>query len=70
MLGAVERAVDDDPRPGRFLLTGSVEAHLEQRTWPGTGRVVRLVLHGPTQRELTSAVAGRGLLPVLLHGAA
>lgn len=24
VLGAVKRAVDDDPRPGRFLLTGSV----------------------------------------------
>lgn len=68
VLGAVKRAVDDNSRPGRFLLTGSVEADLEQRTWPGTGRVVRLVLHGLTQRELTSATGGRGLLPMLLQG--
>ncbi|MGQ0775585.1 MAG: AAA family ATPase [Pseudonocardiales bacterium] len=31
VLGAVKRAVDDDPRPGRYLLTGSVEAELTQR---------------------------------------
>lgn len=31
VLGAIKRAVDDDPRPGRFLLTGSVEADLRQR---------------------------------------
>lgn len=57
VLGAVKRAVDDDPRPGRFLLTGSVEADLTQRMWPGTGRVVRVVLHGLTEREL---VGGSG----------
>jgi uncharacterized protein len=52
VLGAVKRAVDDDPRPGRFLLTGSVVADLDSRTWPGTGRVVRLPLYGLTVREL------------------
>jgi predicted AAA+ superfamily ATPase len=55
VLGAVKRAIDDDPRPGRFLLTGSVEAELTATTWPGTGRVVRLVLHGLTQREVAQA---------------
>jgi predicted AAA+ superfamily ATPase len=29
VLGAVKRAVDEDPRPGRFLLTGSVRAELD-----------------------------------------
>jgi predicted AAA+ superfamily ATPase len=38
ILGAVKHIVDDDPRPGRFLLTGSVKADLEAATWPGTGR--------------------------------
>jgi predicted AAA+ superfamily ATPase len=52
VLGAVKRAVDDDPRPGRFLLTGGVVADLDSRTWPGTGRVVRLPLYGLTVREL------------------
>jgi predicted AAA+ superfamily ATPase len=41
VLGAVKRAVDDDPRPGRFDLTGSVPAELENETWPGTGRLGR-----------------------------
>ncbi|MGH9000461.1 MAG: ATP-binding protein [Acidimicrobiia bacterium] len=68
VLGAVKRAVDDDPRPGRFLLTGSVEAELTARTWPGTGRVVRLVLHGLTQREIAE-VGGNGVLDAVSQGA-
>lgn len=52
VLGAVKRAVDDDPRPGRFLLTGSVRADLDTETWPGTGRVVRLPMYGLTVREI------------------
>ena len=45
VLGAVKRAVDSHSRPGRFLLTGSVRAHLEEETWAGTGRVVRLAMY-------------------------
>ncbi|WP_239405766.1 ATP-binding protein [Frankia sp. Cj3] len=67
ILGAVKRAVDDDPRPGRFLLTGSVEADFTTRQWPGTGRVVRLVLHGLTQREIARSVDQPGLLDLLLN---
>lgn len=67
VLGAIKRAVDDDPRPGRFLLTGSVEADLTQRMWPGTGRIVRMVLHGLTEREL-SQTGGAGLIEVALGG--
>jgi uncharacterized protein len=52
VLGAVKRAVDDDPRPGRFLLTGSTRGDLEAETWPGTGRVVRLPMFGLTEREI------------------
>jgi predicted AAA+ superfamily ATPase len=52
VLGAVNRAVDDDPRHGRFLLTGSVRADLDTQTWPGTGRIVRLRMYGLTEREL------------------
>jgi predicted AAA+ superfamily ATPase len=55
VLGAVKRAVDDEPGPGRFLLTGSVHADLDTQTWPGTGRLVRVQMHGLTVRE----VAGR-----------
>jgi predicted AAA+ superfamily ATPase len=58
ILGAVKRAVDDDPRPGRFLLTGSARGDIEAETWPGTGRVVRLALYGLTERELLGRVSG------------
>lgn len=58
VLGAVKRAVDDAPRPGRFLVTGSVRADLEGETWPGTGRLVRLALQPMTVGE------HRGLEPV------
>lgn len=51
VLGAVKRAVDADPRPGRFLLTGSVRADLDQEAWPGTGRLVRISMVGMTVRE-------------------
>jgi predicted AAA+ superfamily ATPase len=57
VLGAVARSVDDDPRPGRFLLTGSVRAEIESTPWPGTGRPQRLVMWPMTvreQRRLTS----------------
>jgi predicted AAA+ superfamily ATPase len=60
VLGAVKRAVDADGRPGRFLLTGSVRADLEQQTWPATGRVVRMQMYGLTEREVAGRVsAGR-----------
>jgi predicted AAA+ superfamily ATPase len=57
VLGAVARSADDDPRPGRFLLTGSVRAEIESTPWPGTGRLQRLVMWPMTvreQRRLTS----------------
>ena len=52
VLGAVKRAVDADPRPGRFILTGSVRADLQAEGWPGTGRIVRVAMTGLTVREL------------------
>jgi uncharacterized protein len=58
VLGAVKRAVDADPRPGRFILTGSVRADLEAETWPGTGRLVRLPVYGLTERELAGRAQG------------
>ncbi len=51
VLGAVKRAVDRDPRPGRFVLTGSVRADIEAETWPGTGRVVRVAMYPMTVAE-------------------
>lgn len=58
VLGAVKRAVDDDARPGRFLLTGSVRADLDVATWPGTGRLVRLRMYGLTVGELLGGPRG------------
>jgi predicted AAA+ superfamily ATPase len=51
VLGAVKRAVDADPRPGRYILTGSVRADFTAETWPGTGRLVRLPIYGMTVAE-------------------
>lgn len=51
VFGAVRRAVEADPRPNRFFLTGSVRAELENETWPGTGRLVRLRMYPMTVSE-------------------
>ncbi len=73
VLGAVKRAVDADPRPGRFLVTGSVRGDLDGELWPGTGRLTRVPMYGMTVREqaglgggapfLDRVVAGADLLP-------
>lgn len=68
VLGAVKRAVDRDPRPGRFVLTGSVRADLESETWPGTGRVVRLPMYGMTLRELEGRADAPPFLDRLAEG--
>jgi uncharacterized protein len=69
ILGAVKRAVDDDPRPGRFVLTGSSQADLTASGWPATGRIVRLTMypligrerHGdPTLPSLIDRILGDG----------
>ena len=74
VLGAVKRAVDADPRAGRFLITGSVRGDLDGELWPGTGRLTRVPMFGMTVREqaghggggapfLDRVVAGADLLP-------
>jgi len=68
VLGAVKRAVDDDPRPGRFLLTGSVRGDLEAPTWPGTGRVVPITLYGLAERELHGRIEGPTFVERLAEG--
>lgn len=55
VLGAIKRAVDTDPRPGRFIVTGSVRGDIDAETWPGTGRLVRLAICGLTPDELSGA---------------
>ncbi len=52
VLGAVKRAVDADPAPGQFLLTGSARAMMDSPVWPGTGRVITLPMFGLTEAEI------------------
>lgn len=55
VLGAVKRACDAEPRPGRFILTGSIRAETETATWPGTGRVTRIAVYPMTVGEQLGA---------------
>ena len=57
VLGAVKRACDAEPRPGRFLLTGSVRAEIEEQTWPATGRVTRIPMFPMTVGEQLGALS-------------
>ena len=51
VLGAVKRAVDARPDPGRFIVAGSVRGDLDGELWPGTGRLTRIPLFGMAVRE-------------------
>ena len=67
-LGAVKRAVDDDPRPGRFILAGSLHAMLTlPGGWPGVGRVVNLEMWPLTVAEQQSTNT-KPLLQRMLDG--
>ena len=59
VLGAVKRAVDSDPRRGRFLITGSARADIDTETWPGTGRLVRLAMFGLSEAEIHGSTGSR-----------
>ncbi len=62
LMGAVRRVVDEDPRPGRFLLTGSARARRGADVWSGIGRVVNLTMYGLTVREAVGRANGPGFL--------
>lgn len=68
VLGALKRTIDADPRPGRYLVTGSVRADLEATTWPGTGRLVRIPLYPMTVAEQLGHPAVTPLLDRLADG--
>jgi hypothetical protein len=68
VLGAVKRSVDEDSRPGRFLLSGSVSAELEGRAWPGTGRVVRVPMYPMTVGEQLGQIETPGFLDRIAQG--
>lgn len=71
VLGAVKRSVDTDPSPGRYILTGSVRAELENRIWPGTGRILQVPMYGLSVREqLRRAAADPFIDRVVTHGVA
>lgn len=59
VLGAVKRAVDAVPRPGRFIVTGSVRGRLDSPTWPGTGRLIQIDMGALTMREIIGGELGR-----------
>jgi hypothetical protein len=76
VLSAVKRAVDADPRPGRFLITGSVRGDVDSPTWPGTGRLLRVAMFGLTVGEirrrlpqvpLLDRLAKHGVEPLMKH---
>lgn len=62
LLWTIKRIVDEDPMPGRFLLTGSVEPATYGPTYPLTGRAARLIMRPMTHQELV----GRGHEPSFL----
>ncbi|MGH9070139.1 MAG: ATP-binding protein, partial [Acidimicrobiales bacterium] len=68
IMGAVRRAVDDDPRPGRFLLTGSARARRATDAWSGIGRVVSVRMYGLTEREARGHSQGPGFIERLTTG--
>jgi predicted AAA+ superfamily ATPase len=65
---AIKRAVDADPAPGRFLLTGSAYGDVEGATAAGTGRIVRLPLAGMTEREISGETSARSFIDRLADG--
>jgi uncharacterized protein len=68
VLAAVKRAVDDDFRPGRFVLTGSAQNDRTTSGWAATGRIVRIEMWGLTVRELKGAPTRPGLVDTLATG--
>lgn len=67
VLGAVKRAVDAKPSPGRFILAGSVRARSTGDSWPGTGRVVPVPLAGLSIREIEQQLGGATLVDRILE---
>ncbi len=57
VLWTLKGLVDDDPTPGRFILTGSVAPQSYGPTYPLTGRAARLSVEPMTVQELAGAGA-------------
>lgn len=70
LLWAIKAIVDDDPTPGRFILTGSVEPASSGATFPLTARAVRLVIRPMTWAELNGRGDSLPFLSRVVQGAA
>lgn len=70
VLAAVRRAIDANPTPNRFFVTGSVRADVEERVWPATGRLIRIPVYPMTVREQIGSIDGRGFLERIARGEA
>jgi predicted AAA+ superfamily ATPase len=68
IIGAVKRSVDSDPRPGRYILTGSVWSDVQGQPWPGTGRILRVPMYGLTVAEQRSTASGPAFIDRALAG--
>lgn len=68
LLWSVKRIVDEEPSPGRFLLTGSVEPATYGPTYPLTGRAVRLLMRPMTRAELSGCGAQPTFLQRMVEG--
>jgi uncharacterized protein len=68
VFGAARRAVDADPRPNRFYLTGSVLAEHDSQVWPGTGRFLRVAMHPMTVRERIGDPGAKAFLDKVADG--
>jgi predicted AAA+ superfamily ATPase len=70
VLGAVRRAVEAEPRPNRFFITGSVRAELDNEVWPATGRIVRLAMYPMTVGERLGRLPAQTFVDRLAGGQA
>ena len=68
VFAAARRAVDAEPGPNRFHLTGSVRAEHDNEVWPGTGRFVRLAMYPMTVRERVGDVTAKPFLDRVADG--
>jgi len=70
VLGAVKRALDSGSGAGRFLMTASVSAQLEEDQWPATGRVTEFRMVPMTVAELNGSRSGTMAVDRFLLGTA
>ncbi len=68
LLWALKEIVDDDPTPGSFILTGSVEPESLGPTYPLAGRAARLVWRPMSVREIAGAGGAQLWIDRLANG--